>query len=732
MVISISPSPCLTWTCTLTCRKYDDTPPVSLNITSAQPDNDYFLANNNQIFNINWDAAWWSPIILIEWQFEDNNDDTLFNAVKSSVSDLNPSNKSELSTLEDISNVDGFIKPKKYREYTYNITKICDEAGNCISSPPYPKTFNYNSYANNIDLVKSSVTWTSNFDNKPADWTNKNLTINLKDQYDNEIVQVKRSDNSILRDVKVDLGYTNDLHLDQYNNTWLDTAIFADIFIPTIWIGNWIFNNYANWIYPINFKVFAPTYFTPWGEYATWNFTIDNIYASVSDSWLPVMNLLSNLNFKFNPLLETVIKSEIQAFWFLEWATQTWAISLTKPYVWGESITLVNLYLEYWSWATSPGLSNLLNMKVNNKSVWEWNWNRNTYSGAISIGDLNKPFNSLLTQSSLLNTITNQYLSSHISYNIGWKNVIYNSDIIGKNNYWGSSNLLSTKQVWLKILWKTHSQKQNNITTNQNNNNIHILGNIEKSKLKANVKINVYKIIKTFNDTYVWNQYIKDLNNSFESAEASGDNQGRVINDNILYIWDLNWNDVDLDLWSSLNISGNKTIVVEWWNLYIKSNIINTGSSDILWIIVLKNSNWVWWNIYIDPSVTRIDWIMYADKSLISYNWTELDWWTNQYVLRNQLYIYGSVFSENTIWGARETPPVCPYYIDASTCNLPNIAQKYDLNFLRRYFVAWGNALNWWINYKAIYDSTYPYFEYPVVIKYNPLIQKSPPPLFSD
>jgi len=31
-------------------------------------------------------------------------------------------------------------------------------------------------------------------------------------------------------------------------------------------------------------------------------------------------------------------------------------------------------------------------------------------------------------------------------------------------------------------------------------------------------------------------------------------------------------------------------------------------------------------------------------------------------------------------------PPVCPFYIDDSTCIL-ELAQKYDLNYLRRYYL---------------------------------------------
>ena len=79
---------------------------------------------------------------------------------------------------------------------------------------------------------------------------------------------------------------------------------------------------------------------------------------------------------------------------------------------------------------------------------------------------------------------------------------------------------------------------------------------------------------------------------------------------------------------------------------------------------------------------------MYADRSLISYNGTnELDGMSPASLLANQLYIQGSVFSENTIGTSQSTPPVCPYYVASSDCTTKNQAMKYDLNFLRKYIL---------------------------------------------
>ena len=143
----------------------------------------------------------------------------------------------------------------------------------------------------------------------------------------------------------------------------------------------------------------------------------------------------------------------------------------------------------------------------------------------------------------------------------------------------------------------------------------------------------------------------------------------------------------------------------------------------------LKDDNGNGWNIYVDPQVTRIDGILYADKSLVSYDGVnELDSNTPNQIIANQLYIYGTLFSENTIWWSAKDPPDCPYYV---TCSDVSVAQKYDLNFLRSYRMRVdGTTANSGMNYFGIYDSSYEYYTFPLVIKYNSKVHTAPPPLF--
>ncbi|MDD3303255.1 MAG: hypothetical protein PHN31_06890, partial [Candidatus Gracilibacteria bacterium] len=100
--------------------------------------------------------------------------------------------------------------------------------------------------------------------------------------------------------------------------------------------------------------------------------------------------------------------------------------------------------------------------------------------------------------------------------------------------------------------------------------------------------------------------------------------------------------------------------------------------------------------------------------------------------LKNQLYIYGSLFSENTVGGSRANPLKCPYYV--TTCTSIEDAQKYDLNYLRRYYITDTNG-DGTLDGPAgggnsYFSSLSPYYKYPIVIEYNPLIQTNPPIVF--
>jgi len=168
----------------------------------------------------------------------------------------------------------------------------------------------------------------------------------------------------------------------------------------------------------------------------------------------------------------------------------------------------------------------------------------------------------------------------------------------------------------------------------------------------------------------------------------------------------------------------------------------------MLWLIAIEKDG-VWWNIYIDPTVTDIHANMYASKSLINYDniiW-EYDGDTPDSLAVNQLYIYGSIFSENTIWWADAGTYECPFFINI-VCTLA-LAKKYDLNYLRRYILVSetdgdGNLTGKSIprnggleSYMGDNDRTNtevhsPWYRvYPTIIEYNPQVQQAPPPFFN-
>ena len=346
------------------------------------------------------------------------------------------------------------------------------------------------------------------------------------------------------------------------------------------------------------------------------------------------------------------------------------------------------------------------------------------YKSIIFNSSIYRSIKTKLLQQSVVKTKENNYFSTHIKYNLDSKEIVYNSDIIWKNNYWDDNSWDSSTQIWVKIIWLTSSQKFSEITENQSWVDVVLLWKISKPELRESIRKKAWGLIKNITP----DNWLKKVTN-LEWLSWNNSHGKKLFDDKILYFWSLSWSNVELWFWNEI-VWWKKTLIIEGWNLYIKSNMSYNSNSDILWIIVLKDSSQNGWNVYIDPSVNKIVWTIFADKSIISYDWNELDWNTDVSVLKNQLHIFGSLFSENTIGWSRKNPLECPYYV--SLCNDLVFAQKYDLNFLRRYFLvddwAWNLIpANLWI---SSFPSSSNYYKYPIVIEYNPLIQISPPVIF--
>jgi len=307
------------------------------------------------------------------------------------------------------------------------------------------------------------------------------------------------------------------------------------------------------------------------------------------------------------------------------------------------------------------------------------------------------------------------YISTHIWYTLDGKNILYNSAIIWKSNYSQWTLLESGSNLWAKVLWNVQSKNQVDISEDQTWTSIIQIWNNTKADLREQIYKNVAEISMNITPKRVakitnisWNQWSDTIDAPKVSQKTILLTQGNIEIEAAGTYW------------------GSKTIVVTWWDVYISQNIIAQNRvKDILGIIVLSDENGNGWNVYIDPSVTAIEAIIYSDKSLLNYNWTSVV--TDGTQLKNQFYFYGTLFSENTLWGY--VAQLCPYYIE--NCTFQE-AEKYDLNFLRSYYTydsdGDGNEDD------ASGDSYFSYpnenFQYPVIFEYNSMIQSNPPELF--
>jgi hypothetical protein len=128
--------------------------------------------------------------------------------------------------------------------------------------------------------------------------------------------------------------------------------------------------------------------------------------------------------------------------------------------------------------------------------------------------------------------------------------------------------------------------------------------------------------------------------------------------------------------------------------------------------------------------------------------------------LRNQLYLYGNIMSQNTSGGARKNPHQCPQFITA--CD-QGTAEKYD-SLVDAGLIGWtkgtlipykfddiqnptkvigggtcaldGTCKNFQSKLISKFQNTMSpegkmYARYPFVIEYNPQILSNPPPIFS-
>ena len=170
---------------------------------------------------------------------------------------------------------------------------------------------------------------------------------------------------------------------------------------------------------------------------------------------------------------------------------------------------------------------------------------------------------------------------------------------------------------------------------------------------------------------------------------------------------------------SKMDTNNAKSLIVEGGDIYIDTDITKDASvTHPRALIAIKDAAGNGGNIYIKNTVKNIYSSLIAEGSVYSgdsaanlYNDTISKLTT---LPKNQLYIYGSVVSRNTIGGSARTPVSCPF-IEA-TCSYAS-ALKYDWNYFRSYDTVTVNRSD-----KAGYD------DYSIVIEYDTRMLENAPP----
>ncbi|PIQ11310.1 hypothetical protein COW06_03975 [Candidatus Gracilibacteria bacterium CG12_big_fil_rev_8_21_14_0_65_38_15] len=722
----------------------DTSAPTASNITNANSTN--ILANNAYPYSITVGNGGGSPITSISATSENSGNETATTSRTSS--------NGTLSFNWNIQNVDTYRQANGGRQYTLTVTQICDAAGNCWNGT---KTYNHNVYANTTTAsITPTIVSTPLTTGNIADGTTRNLSVTVKDQYGNAIIPAT----GINRTIDFNWGVTNSLFLNQYLrsgtksvfvNRTTDTSNYLNRLDSSAWFNG---ETSTNGTYLYGFKFYTPTANQdssyPVSDTSA-NFSIDSLSLRVNgDIGSSTTSILSStIPAKFNPLYSTAITGELKDGGFIEGAQQASNIALihngtTTP-------TGLTTYIKFGGTTTTN--YDLFYSKTGNPttSVSE--------ASALStnFGAVTSPINTLFSLVGVPTSNINSYLSTHIAYTLDGHSITYNSDIIGKDNYFGTySTTQIANQTGVKILGNVSSSSNAAISANQIPNDVKILGDTDKFVSKTSIVKNGFTFAKNVIG-YIGSTTLTNIDSPSSTWTEV---------DNVIYLGAESGNALNkkyqLGNGSNIGISTKKTILVIGGNLYIKSNLYYSNSNGMLGIIVLKDKQGNGGNVYIDPSVTNIVGSIFAEKSVISYDGTnELDGTTPVNTLKNQLHIYGNVFSENTIGGSRKTTPECPYYVPAASCTTKEQAQKYDLNYLRRYYLIDASLIGGAAGVKVpasngkvigggtcsnttgactggntsfarnITNTNQSYSGNATLIEYNSRTQSSPPPLFT-
>lgn len=188
----------------------------------------------------------------------------------------------------------------------------------------------------------------------------------------------------------------------------------------------------------------------------------------------------------------------------------------------------------------------------------------------------------------------------------------------------------------------------------------------------------------------------------------------------------------DVKFLSSSDPTLTRRSVLVYGDIYIEEDFVDSDSENSRVFVALKDTDGSGGNIYIKNNVKRIDASLIAESMIISgdQNQYYTDSLNSRIIMKNQLYIYGTVISQNTIgWASVPWDPICPSMV--SVCD-DKIATYYDLEHFRYYRVdtpdsSVSNPLPRSAASLSALDKKAGF-----IIEYNPNILSNPPPWLSN
>jgi hypothetical protein len=220
------------------------------------------------------------------------------------------------------------------------------------------------------------------------------------------------------------------------------------------------------------------------------------------------------------------------------------------------------------------------------------------------------------------------------------------------------------------------------------------------------------------------------------NVDFAGDIDYDIANTNIrVYKWNLSLSD------PSVTLRDKQTLLV-FGNITLGTGFVVSNLSDPPRVIIaLKNEGdtnpGTSGNIFIRSDASRIDASLIAEGSVISWDYSSgnpeyyVDDPTATGTLNRQLYIYGSVFSQNTIgWAAKDGDPTCPKFVPTANCT-GFTPLFYDLEHFRYYRYdstpAYPASLARWATRMSTEDK-----KSSLIIEYDSRLVLDPPPGLSE